>query len=125
MIIDDDFSSRRLIEKYLRDNFACEIMQADDGSLALQTMVKDPPTLVILDMVMPFMNGLEVLKTMKKNSRLAQTPVIACTAVDDPNMVREIIKMGVNDYMVKPIEKETLVQKISKLLNLSPVNSTT
>lgn len=118
LIVDDDFSSRRLIEKYIRDFLACEIMQADDGSLALQSMIKESPSLVILDMVMPFMNGFEVLKTMRKNSRLAKTPVIACTTVDEPNTVRELIKLGIADYIIKPVEKENLLHKISKVLNL-------
>jgi response regulator RpfG family c-di-GMP phosphodiesterase len=118
LIVDDDFSTRRLIEKYIRDSMTCEIMQADDGSVAMQLMLKEEPSLVILDMVMPFMNGAEVLKTMKKNSRLAKTPVIACSTVDDPAVVSEMIKLGVNEYVVKPIDKEVLVSKMSKILDL-------
>ncbi|MFQ5750926.1 MAG: PleD family two-component system response regulator [bacterium] len=114
LIVDDDFSSRRLMAKLIHKTWSCQLIHADDGSEALKIMLKEVPNLVILVM-MPFMNGMEVLRTMRQSARLAKIPVIACTAVDDTKIVKEIIKFGVTDYVVKPINK-TLINKIAKIL---------
>ncbi len=78
-------------------------------------MLKELPSLVILDMVMPFMNGIQVLQTMRKSSRLAKMNVLACTAVDDHKIGKEVLKYGVLDYLIKPVNKETLVDNLTKL----------
>ncbi|MCH6558878.1 hypothetical protein IH799_00835 [candidate division KSB1 bacterium] len=52
---------------------------------------------------------------MRKSSRLAKMNVLACTAVDDNGIVKEVLKYGVLDYLVKPVNKETLVDKLTKL----------
>ncbi|MFQ5708123.1 MAG: PleD family two-component system response regulator [bacterium] len=116
LIVDDDFTSRRLIGRFIQSNWTCSIIDAQDGSQALGLMLKEAPDLVILDMMMPFMDGLQVLKTMRSNSRLAHIPVIACTAVDDKSTVVDIIKLGIDDYVIKPVDKKNLIKKISQLL---------
>lgn len=115
LIVDDDLTSRRIMEKIIRDQWRCNLFLAEDGSEALKIMLKELPSLVILDMVMPFMNGIQVLQTMRKSAKLEKMNVLACTAVDDNKIVKEVIKYGVLDYMVKPVNKKTLVAKITKL----------
>lgn len=123
LIVDDEYISRRVVEKYIRDTWQCQVQQAEDGSNALRTMLKEPPNLVILDMLMPFMNGLEVLRTMKQNAQLADIPVIACTSVDDKKVVQQVFSYGLKYYVVKPVNKETLIDKISTILDAEPVSS--
>lgn len=116
LIVDDEYSSRRLLGQIIRNRFDCYIEESDDGSEALAKMIADPPDLVILDMVMPFMNGIQVLKTMRENQKLSHIKVLACTAVDDNNVVKEIIRLGVKSYLKKPIQKEAVIQKVEPLL---------
>jgi len=116
LVVDDDYSSRRLIEKILRSNFNFQIVQAEDGSEALRTMLKEQPDLVILDMLMPFMNGVQVLKTMKKSNELNQIPVIACTGVGDDKIVKQVINYGVLGYIMKPIKQKALVEKVAEIV---------
>lgn len=116
LVVDDDFTSRRVMEKVIRKEWNCNVFQAEDGSEALKVMLKEMPELVILDLVMPFMNGIQVLQTMRKSPRLAKTNVLACTAVSDNKVVKEILKLGVSDYMMKPITQDVLLEKISKIL---------
>jgi putative two-component system response regulator len=118
IIADDEFTTRRILERLIRDNFRCRLQTADDGSEAIKLMIKEVPDLLILDMVMPVMNGLQVLKMMRENAKLSKVPVIACTAVDDDSIVKEIIKFGVKDYIKKPIEPDSIVQKITAVLDL-------
>lgn len=116
LIVDDEFTSRRVLGKIIRGTSKHEVIEAQDGSEALQIMIKSKPDLVFLDMMMPFMNGIEVLKTMKSNAALSPIPVVACTAVDDDSIVKKVIAFGVNDYLIKPIKREQVVNKISTLL---------
>ena len=115
LIVDDDLSSRRIMEKIIRDQWKCNLLFADDGSESLKIMLKELPSLVILDMVMPFMNGIQVLQTMRKSAKLAKMNVLACTAVDDNKIVKQVLKYGVLDYMIKPVNKEVLIAKLTKL----------
>ena len=115
LIIDDELTSRRIMEKIIRDQWECNLFLADDGSEALKIMLKELPNLVILDMIMPFMNGIQVLQTMRKSAQLANMNVLACTAVDDIKIVKGVLKYGVLDYMIKPVNKVALVEKLTKL----------
>ena len=115
LIVDDELSSRRLMEKIIRNQWKCNLLLADDGAEALRIMLKELPSLVILDMVMPFMSGIQVLQTMRKTTKLAKMNVVVCTAVKDNKIVKEVLKYGVLDYMVKPVNKETLMGKLTKL----------
>ena len=116
LVVDDEFTSRRVLGQIIRSTSKHDVIEAQDGSEALQIMIKSKPDLVFLDMMMPFMNGIEVLKTMKSNAALSPIPVVACTAVDDDSIVKKIIAFGVNDYLIKPIKREQVVNKISTLL---------
>lgn len=115
LIVDDDFSSRRLVERFIRNNWTCAVVQAEDGSQALREMLHEAPSLVILDMVMPFMSGMDVLKTMRSTAKLAKIPVLACTSVGDNHVVKEAIEYGVVDYIVKPVSEKTLVKKLTNI----------
>ncbi len=115
LIVDDQLSSRRLMEKIIRNQWKCNLLLADDGAEALKIMLKELPSLVILDMVMPFMNGIQVLQTMRKTTKLAKMNVVVCTAVKDNKIVKEVLKYGVLDYLIKPVNKEILVGKLTNL----------
>ena len=80
LIVDDQLSSRRLMEKIIRNQWECNLLLADDGAEALKIMLKELPSLVILDMVMPFMSGIQVLQTIRKTTKLAQINVLIYTA---------------------------------------------
>ena len=115
LIVDDELTSRRIMTRIIRNQWDCNILFADDGSEALKVMLKEYPSLVILDIIMPFMNGIQVLQTMRKSAKLAKMNVLACTGVDDSKIVKQILKYGVLDYMIKPINKEAFIAKLTKL----------
>ena len=76
LIVDDDLTSRRLMEKVIYLQWKCNLLLADDGSEALKIMLKEHPSLVILDLVMPFMNGIQVLQTHAQKSQARQNECI-------------------------------------------------
>ncbi len=116
LIVDDDYSSRRLLERIIRSHFKCDVMQAKEGSEALQAMFMDRPDLVVLDLHMPFMNGVQVLEAVKESSALREIPIIACTGVSNDSLVRKVLQYGVKSYLVKPVEPNTVIEKITMVL---------
>ncbi len=117
LVVDDSFTARRFMGQAIKVSLKCDIVLAEDGAEGLKVMLKEKPDVVVLDMMMPFMNGIQVLKTMKKDNVLCKIPVIACTAVEDNSVVKQIIEIGVAKYIKKPINSDELVGKIKEILN--------
>jgi two-component system chemotaxis response regulator CheY len=95
------------------------IVQASDGQQAYQVLQEyfcrpQPVDLVLLDWEMPLMSGLELIKALRADERFMRLPVILLTAVNDHDHVVEAIQSGVTNYIVKPFNKGTLIEKLKK-----------
>ena len=95
---------------------------ANDGEQALRCVEQDPPHIVILDMKMPGMNGMEVLRLIKQ--RYPAIPVILLTGQGTANDSAESMGVGAFDYLVKPVKIEELLQKMREALTQAGVTST-
>jgi CheY-like chemotaxis protein/phosphoribosyl 1,2-cyclic phosphodiesterase len=89
-----------------------EVREAADGEQCLQAARTSPPDLVILDIMMPKLHGIEVLKALRADARTAHVGVIVCTAKDFKTDQAEAAMLGVHDYLVKPIEPSLLQEKV-------------
>ena len=87
-----------------------------DGKSALFTIMRLKPDLVILDINMPEKNGYEVFEDMKNNDALKEIPVVFLTALGQQKDVVKGIKLGVNDYIVKPFQPNELVKRVNSIL---------
>jgi DNA-binding response OmpR family regulator len=115
LIVDDDADNRELIGRRLeREGWATR--QADGGESALEAVRAGGVDLVLLDLVMPGMNGLEVLKALRQLRSAAQLPVIMVTASSDSEDVVEALGHGANDYVTKPIDFPVAVARIEAAL---------
>jgi len=103
---------RSLKEQFVTENF--DVDTADDGDVALEMIKNNRYDIVLLDVKMPKMDGLTVLKEMKKISRLPH--VIMLSAVDDLEVAKECIKLGANDFISKPYDPEELLHVVIKVL---------
>lgn len=101
LIVDDDSASRRLVEVRLRP-LGCDIAMADNGERALSAIRKDPPDLILLDLQMPRMGGLEVLRTLRREG--VNVPTIVITAHGSIETAVEAMKEGAYDFITKPID---------------------
>lgn len=90
---------------------------AEDGSVALQKIAADKPDLVLLDLVLPKLNGLDALKSMKENEETKDIPVIVLSARAQEEDIRRAMDLGAADYMAKPFRPEELLEVIKKTLN--------
>jgi len=115
LIADDDPLLARLVEH----RFAArgyEVTVAEDGERALELIAEKKPDLVILDAMMPVMDGFEVLRRLKGDPQTRSMPVVMLTARDQEADIVAALSAGATDYVVKPFLPEELVLRVSKAL---------
>ncbi len=112
LVADDDPSIRQLIELYLKKE-GYEVRTAGRGDDALASFRRNPPDLAILDIMMPGVDGVEVLKAMRRTS---QIPVIMLTARDETIDKVLALELGADDYVTKPFDGKELVARVKAIL---------
>lgn len=115
LIVDDFATMRRIIKGALKQMGFRNIIEAEDGDLALEALKEEKIGLILADWNMPKMNGLDLLKAVKSNETLRDIPFIMVTAEGQKDNVLEAVKTGVNNYIIKPFTPETLKEKIQKV----------
>ena len=116
LVIDDDPLNRRLLTATL-EHLGHQTSSAPDGSTALAMLAEDPPDVVLLDLVMPGMDGIQVLETIKADPDLRHLPVIVISGVDDAESVVRCIEMGAEDFLPKPFDPVILRARLNAGLN--------
>lgn len=119
LTVDDSKTIRMIVKKAFKP-FDCEIFEAGDGEEGLAAAIREKPDLIVLDITMPVMNGVEMLGKLKEDPGLKDIPVIMLTAESGKDNVIQIIKMGVKDYIVKPFKGEQLIERAEKVIKLEP-----
>ncbi len=118
----DDSKTVRIIVKKAFKPFDVEILEAANGVEGLAIAAKETPDLILLDVTMPVMDGVEMLTKLKSDAALKAIPVMMLTAEGGRDHVLKIAKIGVRDYLVKPFKEEVLIEKCSRVIDLKPVN---
>jgi two-component system response regulator BaeR/two-component system response regulator AdeR len=112
LICDDEPSLRELIRISLDGPYS--FAEADDGEKSLEIARRLRPDVIILDMMMPRLSGLEVLNEIRGDGELAETPVIVLTA--QPSTTEEALRCGADIVMVKPFEPEEITAAVEEVL---------
>ena len=112
--VDDSGTILRMIGKVLGEKY--DVRSFSGGKRALAFLKDRTPDLIILDIDMPEINGYELLKMIKEMEHLAEIPVIFLTSNNDKNHVVKAVAAGAKDYVIKPIDEEILIDKVSTLL---------
>lgn len=115
LAVDDSKTIRMIVKKAFKP-FNCEVVEAGNGKEGLAMAASEKPGLIVLDITMPVMTGIEMLEKLKANPELADTPVIMLTAESGKDNVMQILKMGVKDYMVKPFKGPDLIDRVKKIM---------
>lgn len=118
LVVDDDPQIRRLIKITLESKFNFQIIEAENGMIALKKIETERPFLVMLDIMMPELNGIELIEKLKSNEETKDVPIIICSAVNDRNKVVELFSKGVADYIIKPINPIILANKITQYIKI-------
>lgn len=115
LIVDDFSTMRRIIKNLLRDLGFTNTSEADDGSTALPMLKGGDFDFLVTDWNMPGMTGIDLLKAVRSDPKLASLPVLMVTAEAKRDQIVEAAQAGVNGYVVKPFTAQTLKEKLDKI----------
>ncbi|MBU4342690.1 MAG: response regulator [Candidatus Omnitrophica bacterium] len=115
LMIDDESELLKVLHPRLAAN-GYEVVSAESGREGLEKAIKEKPGLIILDLLMPRMGGLEVLDQLKKDSQTKSVPVIMLTGKEDEESVARAKELGAVDYITKPFNPEALIDVAKKYL---------
>jgi len=115
LIVDDFSTMRRIIKNLLRDLGFNNTAEADDGTTALPILQSGSFDFLVTDWNMPGMSGIDLLKAVRADAKLAKMPVLMVTAEQKRDQIIEAAQAGVNGYIVKPFTAVTLKEKIDKI----------
>ncbi|HUI61929.1 MAG TPA: chemotaxis response regulator CheY [Steroidobacteraceae bacterium] len=116
LVVDDFSTMRRIIKNLLHDLGYPNVTEADDGKTALPMLQAGGFDFLISDWNMPGMSGLELVKAVRSDAKLAKMPVLMLTAEAKREQIIEAAQAGVNGYVIKPFTAETLKEKLDKIL---------
>ena len=120
LVVDDEDNIRMLV-RFNLEKAGYEVFEAEDGRKAVEIAVDLTPDIVLLDLMLPGIDGLEVCRNLKRNPRTAALPIIMLTAKSD-GIDRVIgLELGADDYMTKPFSQRELVARIKAVLRRSNV----
>ena len=114
LVVDDAAFMRMMVKDALSKGGFTDVTEASDGAQAVEEFEKISPDLVIMDITMPNMDGLQALKKIRENDPNAK--VVMCTAMGQEGMVVDAIKSGAKDFIVKPFNAERIVQTVNTIL---------
>jgi len=113
LVIDDEADVRSVVQRILRD-VGHEVMCADCGETALRMMEKDKVDLIILDLRMPGIGGMETLASIRRNN--TSVPVILLSGYITVAALTDAARLGLNDFLTKPFRMDELLTKVNRLL---------
>ena len=118
LVVDDFPTMRRIVKTLLRQLGYTNIIEAEDGELAYKLLKATPDIeFIVSDWNMPNMTGLELLKAVRGDKDLKDTPFIMVTAEGQKENVVEAVKAGVDNYIIKPFTPETFQEKLEKIFS--------
>ena len=119
LVVDDFSTMRRIVKNLLNDLGYANVTEADDGQTALPILQAGGIDFLVTDWNMPGMPGLDLLKAVRSDPKLAKMPVLMLTAEAKREQIVEAAQAGVSGYVIKPFTAITLKEKIDKILGAS------
>ncbi len=116
MVVDDAGFMRKMVQTHLTKAGYTDFIEGEDGQKAVELYKEIKPDLVIMDITMPNMDGIEALRQIKAFD--ADSKVVMCSAMGQEAMVMEAIKLGALDFIVKPFKADRIIQTVNKVLPL-------
>jgi DNA-binding response OmpR family regulator len=122
LVVDDNETNRDILDARLTAN-GYDVLHAGDGEEALAAAREHVPDLILLDIMMPKINGLDVCRQLKAEEGLPFIPIVLVTAKADSEDVVHGLEAGADEYLTKPIDQKTLVARVKALLRLKSLNN--
>lgn len=116
LIVDDNDENRQLLEIILRAG-GFQLSSAASGEAALQVVAREPPALILLDLMMPDMDGYEVARRLKRNLFTQHIPILMITGLCEPEVKQRALAAGAQDLLAKPLDISGLLSQIHQCLD--------
>ena len=120
LVIEDEPDIMELVRETLRQD-QYTVLEALDGELGLQMALNQKPDLVLLDIMLPKLNGYEICRRLKSSAQTENIPVVMLTAFGQKGEIEEGFKVKADDYIVKPFEPQKLRQRLRRFLQSDPL----
>jgi len=117
LIIDDDDLFRQYAKFILEKQLNVEVVAVKTPKEGFEFLEKNLPDLLILDMEMPVMDGYTFFRRIRADKRLEKLHVIPCTALASKDLFASLLRLGIDDYILKPVNDKVLVSKVSRVLD--------
>ena len=119
LLVEDELPFRLIYRDALGTFYGFEVLEAEDGEEALAMVKKQPPDLILLDLVLPKKSGLDVLQELKNDPLYQHIPVVVYSVIDEKSEIDKAMKLGASDYTIKSITPAAeVVSKIRTLLKI-------
>lgn len=116
ILLVDDSTTVLLMERMILAEQPYDLVEAKDGQEGVETALRERPDLILMDVIMPRMNGFEACRRLRAEGTTASTPIILVTTRGDDHTVRHGREAGCNDHVTKPIKEIELLYKVRRLL---------
>ncbi|MDR0497247.1 MAG: response regulator [Treponema sp.] len=117
LVVDDSRIMRNIVKNYFTEQkIPCQYLEAENGTEALDILMKQPVDLILLDWNMPKLSGIDFLKKVRAMNKYMKLPIIMVTSESAKYNVIEALKVGATDYIIKPINGKLFAEKISKIV---------
>ena len=116
LVIDDDLKIIRMIKTILEAENNLEVATAKDGFAAGVLVAEWSPDIILLDILMPKIDGFEVCRRIRQNKRTKDIPIIAVTVLRNEQEIKKMQTTGFTDYLAKPFKSQALIEKVNKYL---------
>jgi two-component system cell cycle response regulator DivK len=114
LVVEDADMNRQLLVQLLEDKY--QVIEAVNGQEGIELAEQERPALILMDLSLPVMNGWEATRRLKANPNLSSIPVIALTAHAMKGDKESALEAGCDDYLVKPLDEDKLMEKMAKYL---------
>lgn len=115
LVVDDDKTTRKMLSLILKSK-GYEVVTAENGMDGLQKLGIEQINLILTDMNMPYMDGIEFIKQVRANPEISHIPIVMLTTEADEEEKQRAYKAGVDDYLVKPATAEQIVESMKRII---------
>ena len=112
VLVTDDDRMIRMLVRMLLEKEGMEVFEADNGAIALEVARRERPDLLLMDLMMPGMDGFQALERLRRDVSMASLPVMVLTSETGAGVEKRVLEMGADDYLVKPFEADVLISRV-------------